>query len=112
MQEFEASSEVADLNASPLHSNFLLKARLCAFEGNTGQRIDSDGKELTPNDFYVVWFAKTLQNWKALISTDAVKGHYWEVTHNGDKKETYVDTYLKEDNVVIADHRFNVPQPR
>jgi Family of unknown function (DUF6275) len=52
---------------------------------------------------YIVWFAKTLQNWKALISTDAVSGTYWEVTHNGDKHETYVDTYSKVSNVAVPD---------
>lgn len=50
---------------------------------------------------YVVWFCKTLQNWKALVSTDVVHGKYWEVTHNGNSHETYVDTYHKEYNVTI-----------
>lgn len=52
--------------------------------------------------FYVVWFCKTLQNWKALVSTDVVDGRYWEVTHNGNKDETYVDTYVKESNKVLT----------
>lgn len=56
-----------------------------------------------PDDFYVVWFSKTLQNWKALISTDIEHGRYWEVTHNGDKHETYVDAYRKEKNTVVHD---------
>lgn len=57
----------------------------------------------TPEELYVVWFAKTLQNWKALVSTDSVDGIYWEVTHNGDKGETYVDTYMKINNSVVSD---------
>ena len=32
---------------------------------------DNVGKPIvTPTDMYVVWFCKTLQNWKALVSTD------------------------------------------
>lgn len=58
---------------------------------------------VTDRDFYVVWFSKTLQHWKALISTDLVKGLYYEVTYNGQKRETYVDTYKKAHNVAIAD---------
>ena len=50
---------------------------------------------------YIVWFCKTLQNWKALVSTDVINGVYWEVTHNGDKNETYVDTYTKSSNVCV-----------
>lgn len=52
---------------------------------------------------YVVWFAKTLQNWKALVSTNLPDGMYYEVTHNGDKGETYLDAYKKWDNVVVPD---------
>lgn len=29
----------------------------------------TDGKKLTLEDVYIVWFCKTLQNWKALAST-------------------------------------------
>lgn len=56
-----------------------------------------------PEDFYVVWFAKTLGNWKALVSTDLVDGHYFEVTHNGNAQETYVDWYVKGTNHVVSD---------
>lgn len=51
-------------------------------------------------DVYVVWFCKTLQNWKAMVSTNAKDDAYYEVTHNGDKNETYVDRYVKETNTV------------
>lgn len=52
---------------------------------------------------YVVWFSKTLQNWKALVSTTLSDEMYYEVTYNGDKKETYLDVYKKFDNVRIPD---------
>lgn len=29
----------------------------------------TDGKKLTMEDVFIVWFSKTLQNWKALVST-------------------------------------------
>lgn len=53
----------------------------------------------TEDEVYVVWFAKTLQNWKALVSTTLPDGMYYEVTHNGDKGETYLDAYKKFDNI-------------
>lgn len=58
---------------------------------------------ISPNDFYIVWFAKTLQNWKALISTDMISGIYIEVTYNGSKQESYLDVYRKDRNVCIPD---------
>ena len=52
---------------------------------------------------YVVWFCKTLQNWKALLSTSIADGKYYELTYNGDKAETYVDVYVKESNTAVKD---------
>ena len=45
----------------------------------------TDNKKITEDDVFVVWFSKTLQNWKALVSTTVSDGMYYEVTHNGDK---------------------------
>lgn len=58
----------------------------------------TDGKQIGLEDVYVVWFCKTLQNWKALLSTNVSDGMYYEITHNGDKNDTYVDVYKKWEN--------------
>ena len=42
-----------------------------------------------------------LQNWKVLASTNITDGMYYEITHNGDKDETYVDVYKKWDNFTV-----------
>lgn len=63
----------------------------------------TDGVKITADDVYVVWFCKTLQNWKALLSTTVPDGIYYEVTHNGDKNETYVDVYKKWENFCVKD---------
>lgn len=61
----------------------------------------TDNVTATIDDIYVVWFCKTLQNWKALISTTLPDGMYYEVTYNGDKKEIYLDAYKKFENKCI-----------
>lgn len=58
----------------------------------------TDGKHITVDDVYVVWSCKTLQNNKALLSTNVSDGMYYEITYNGDKDETYVDVYKKWEN--------------
>ncbi len=58
----------------------------------------SDDIQIELRDVYVVWFCKTLQNWKALLSTTLPDGMYYEVTYNGDKKEAYLDAYKKFEN--------------
>lgn len=53
------------------------------------------------DDVYIVWFAKTLQNWKALLSTTLPDGMYYEVTYDGDKNQAYIDAYKKFDNLCV-----------
>lgn len=63
--------------------------------------VTYDGRKLALENAYIVWFSKTLQNWKALVSTDVPDGMYYEITHNGDKNETYVDVYKKWNNLCV-----------
>ena len=74
------------------NDKFLKRAKKC---------VADNVVELIEEDLYIVWFCKTLQNWKALISTDVINGLYWEVTYNGDKNETYVDMYTKTNNICV-----------
>ena len=79
---------------------FLNKAKRLAAEDYNKHNA---GRTITTEHVYVVWFSKTLGNWKALVSTDVLPGLYWEITHNGAKQETYVDLYSKVTNTVIPD---------
>ena len=63
----------------------------------------TDGKQIGVDDVFVVWMCKTLQNNKALVSTTVPDGMYYEVTHNGDKNETYLDVYKKWDNICFSE---------
>lgn len=74
------------------------KARNIVMEYYNAHVDKTDNKQITMNDVYVVWFSKALQNWKALVSTTVPDGMYYEITHNGDKDETYVDVYKKWEN--------------
>ena len=68
----------------------------------TNEHLDkTDNKEITLDDVFIVWSCKTLQNNKALLSTTLSDGMYYEITHNGDKKEIYVDAYKKFENRCI-----------
>lgn len=68
---------------------------------NSHVDVTDEKKKITKDNVYVVWFCKTLQNWKALVSTNVSDGMYYEITHNGDKDETYVDVYKKWNNFTV-----------
>ena len=68
----------------------------------TNQHLDkTDKKQITKDDVFVVWSCKTLQNNKALLSTNIFDGMYYECTYNGDKNELYFDAYKKGENRCI-----------
>ena len=68
----------------------------------TNEHFDkTDNQRITEDDVFIVWLCKTLQNNKALVSTTVPNGMYFEITHNGDKNETYVDVYKKWENNVV-----------
>ena len=58
-------------------------------------------EDITTDDVFIVWSCQTLQNNKALLSTTKPDGMYYEITHNGDRQETYVDAYKKWENFVV-----------
>lgn len=56
-------------------------------------------EQITLENVFVVWACKTLQNYKALLSTTVSgDGIYAEYTYNGDKQEMYEDLYKKVSN--------------
>ena len=61
-------------------------------------------QEIDLSNVFVVWSCKTLQNYKALLSTTVSgDGVYVEYTYNGDKQELYEDFYQKLSNLCITE---------
>jgi hypothetical protein len=80
-------------------TDFLEKAKLIVRNWvNAHQDIPEDGYSV-----YIVWFTKTLQNWKAIASTTMPDQMIYELTYNGDKRETYLDAYKKVENISFPD---------
>ena len=68
---------------------------------NTRKEITDSGV-MSPDDVYIVWYCKALQNWKALASTVVTDGMYYEITLNGDQQELYLDAYKKWENKKLS----------
>ena len=63
-----------------------------------------ESTQIDLSNVFVVWACKTLQNYKALLSTTVSgDGVYVEYTHNGDKQELYEDFYIKSTNRKIVE---------
>lgn len=77
-------------------NNFLDLARIEVSEYVLAHLDKSE--EIPDFEVFVVWSCKTLQNYKAFISTSLPDGMYYEITYNGDKNELYFDAYKKFEN--------------
>lgn len=82
------------------HDRRQQRARLLVFE-YLQKNVELPGN-FTPNDVYVVWFARVLANWKALVSTNLNDGMYYEVTYDGEFHRAYLDGYKKSFNQMIS----------
>ena len=87
--------------------NYMEKAKNAVVNYFNSKVEKTDNFRITQENVYIVWFCKTLQNWKALLSTDVSDGMYYELTYNGDKHELYLDAYHKWENVCIKDEQLN-----
>lgn len=83
------------------NNEFLQKCKKIVVKYFNDHADKTDQKQITEDDVYVVWSCKVLQNNKALASTNVSDGMYYEITHNGDKGEIYVDAYKKWENFVV-----------
>ena len=79
-----------------------LKARQHVLK-HINSRVSHMGDQIMTKDVYIVWFSKTLQNWKALVSTTADNDLYYEVTYDGDKKLTHIDVYTQIGGTIVHD---------
>lgn len=82
--------------------DFQLKAKINLVEFYNA-KVAADMTPITTDDVFVVWFAKTLQNWKCCLGTTRQDNMYFEITYNGDEKELYLDAYTKFANIRVPD---------
>ena len=87
-----------------MHNNWMIemaKNAVVDYFNSTADATDKNGK-ITKNNVFIVWFCKTLNHFKALISTDIPDGMYYEFTYNGEKDEAYLDAYKKWKNITVS----------
>lgn len=85
------------------HFESVCKSKLVEWY-NSDKNTVNNHEAIDLSNVFVVWSCKTLQNYKALLSTTCSgDGIYAEYTFNGDKQELYEDVYGKITNTCIKD---------
>lgn len=97
------SSEPSSLMEPRIGADYFLnRAKTLVMEEYNG--LEDTVRPISTEEIYIVWFSKTLQNWKALLSTYNEDCMYYEVTYNGNLGVAYVDTYIKIKNSARSDN--------
>ncbi len=86
---------------APTGTNYPMLARQLVVNEFNANVDATDEFRLKDEDTFVVWFAKTLKNWKALVSTTVPDGKYYEVTFDGANNRAFIDTYVKHKNTCV-----------
>lgn len=86
------------------HFQSVCKKKLVEHYNSSVMEADQNLPTIDLSNVFVVWACKTLQNYKALLSTTVSgDGVYVEYTYNGDKQELYEDFYIKSTNRKIVE---------
>ena len=97
MEDSNRNLSIVDSNTMELGAKFLVTE----YYNNHQKHNESDCKTIDISDVFVVWFCKTIQNFKMLLGTDDPNDKmYYEVTYNGDKDELYLDVYKQVEHQV------------
>lgn len=85
----------------PDPDRLLMDAKRLVVDNYNEHREAARSSPLTMDSVYIVWFAKTLGNWKAIVASPVTRGLLWEVAFNGHRKEAYIDIYKKLNSVKV-----------
>ena len=85
------------------HNEEMLKNAVQAVVGyyNNMAELHNEHMYITKDEVCIVWFCKTLQNYKVILATPLINNMLYEFSYNGDKQEGYLDVYDKCDTKVV-----------
>jgi hypothetical protein len=94
------SARPARQGADP--DRFLRTAQRLAMENYNRSRDRDKFPELPIDAFFIVWYNKTLDHWRATVESLKASRLSWSITYNGTEDECYIIVWKKLTKVTIA----------
>ena len=80
----------------------LVRKTIASTENQRDSSLHISRPLVTPDNVFIVWYAKILKNFKAIAVVDrSIGNNIYELTYNGDKDELYIDYYTKDVNFAL-----------
>lgn len=80
-------------------NDFMKEAKKVVFDYNV---LKYGQNAIKYEDVYIVWFCKTLDNWKVMAATTLPDNMYYELTYDGKRDRIYLDAYDRVQHLVIT----------
>lgn len=96
------AAQVLSIEGTPNKTEFVRTLLKSALNHRIREEGSEDG-EYGLNEIYVVTFAYTLGNMKAMLSTTRENNKYYELTYDVLNQVAYVDTYVKHAQTILED---------
>jgi predicted nuclease of restriction endonuclease-like RecB superfamily len=74
---------------------FLRAAKQLAVDNYNRHYNPETDEALTMDDVYIVWFAKALGNWRAIVSSNVARGLLYDISYSGHRAEVTIDVFRR-----------------
>lgn len=85
----------------PDANRFLTTARRLAMENYNRTRDRDKFPELPISAFYIVWYSKTMNHWRATVESVKASRISWSITYNGADDECYIVVWKKLTKITV-----------
>lgn len=97
----ETMAEEGMSQQGPDPDRFLKMAKQVVVDNYNNTKNSKTAPDLTLNTVFIIWYAKVLNNWKAIVGSPIARGMLWEVSFNGHRNQAYIDIYKKLANAKV-----------
>jgi hypothetical protein len=86
----------------PDPDRFQTMARRLAMENYNRTRDRDKFPDLPIEAFYIVWYNKTMNHWRATVESAKATRLSWSITYNGAEDECYIVVWKKLTKITVA----------
>jgi hypothetical protein len=81
---------------------FIEIAKKAVVDNYNMSRDEAHAPEIGPEDLFITWYGRILQNWEVTITSPVARRLLWQVSYNNYRNEIYIIVYQKINAYKVA----------